>query len=361
MMLMAKAPAKLSARILDEASTWFTELHGDALDPAAQAEFNAWLRRSPEHVQAYLQIAALWEDADMLASRLGADFEDLIARARQEQNVYPLEWARESAPTSRAAEVPTKQPVGSGHRGLLPIAASVAALLVTAASWLYLQRGVYSTDIGEQRSITLEDGSSVELNARSRLKVHFTERQRSVELIAGQALFRVAKDPARVFVVQSGDARVRAVGTEFDVYRKRSGTIVTVVEGRVAATSEHDAEVLLQAGEQLMVSAVAPAAPKLVDTAMATAWTEKKLAFDGTPLREAVEEFNRYNRRQLVIRDPSLYEFHVSGVFPSTDSARMIDVLRRRFAVTAIESGDRIEIVRRTDDSGVDSNVIESQ
>jgi transmembrane sensor len=368
---MTKQPCKLSPQILDEASAWFTEFTAGGLDAVVQAEFNSWMRRSPEHVQAYLQIAAFWEDADLLNAPLGRDLDGLIARARQETNVHPLERARAdgtSLPTTSSAThaLPENGP-GSRRRSILALAASVTVLLAGTV-WLHWQRGVYSTEVGEQRSITLDDGSAVELNARSRLRVRFNEGQRSVELVAGQALFHVAKDPNRPFVVQSGETRVRAVGTQFDVYRKLNGTVITVVEGRVAVavppaqstsvsrktptgTSNDRDEVLLRAGEQLVVGSGAPARieaerkPHRTNVAVATAWTQKRLVFDGTPLREVVEEFNRYNRRQLVIRDPSLYEFHVSGAFPSTDSARMLDILRRRFGVVLKESGDKIEIL----------------
>lgn len=366
---MSKHSRKLSPQLLDEASTWFTELTADSTDPAVQADFNAWLRRSPEHVQAYLQISALWENADMLGTRLGGDIKGLVERAQREGNVHPFGRA---VPTG-ATPAPTIRPARSSLRSLLAVAASVAVvtLLSVTTVWVYVQRGVYVTDIGEQRSITLDDGSSVELNARSRLKVRFSERERSVELLAGQALFHVAKDRTRAFVVTSGATQLRAVGTQFDVYRKRSGTIVTVVEGRVAvagpllpassstnSSSKNPAEVLLQAGQQLVVSTTPSAnvadlpTPRPANVAVATAWTEKKLMFDGVPLREVIEEFNRYNRRQLVIHDPSISEFRLSGVFASTDSARLLDVLRRRFDVTFSESAKEIVIALRTDPSG---------
>jgi len=410
---MTKQPPKLSVQILDEASAWFTELTAGGLDAATQAEFNTWLRRSPEHVQAYLQIAAFWEDADVLRGALGRDLDGLILRAKQEQNIYPLELAAradaisspiagpplvvsdassslpgietnippETVTASQAVNgltspVPTPQsikPIRRRRQSHWAVAASVA-LLLTTSSWLYLQRGVYTTDVGEQRSITLDDGTAVELNALSRLRVRFNGQRRAVELLSGQALFRVAKDPTRPFVVTSGDTRVRAVGTSFDIYRKRSGTVVTVVEGRVAvaggfAQSHSEAaagrpeidnsnnEVLLQAGEQFTVSALAvtpaanPPRPRRADVAVVTAWLQKKLVFEGVPLREVVEEFNRYSRQRIVIRDPSLYDFHVSGVFSSTDSARMLDVLRHRFGVKLNQSGDEIDIVRDTDES----------
>src|SRR5205823_2531257 len=84
-----------------------------------------------------------------------------------------------------------------------------------------------------ERSIALPDGSLIELNARSSVRVRFTSNERAVELFEGQALFRVAKDPARPFIVSSDGKRVRAVGTQFDVYRKKASTTVTVLEGRV--------------------------------------------------------------------------------------------------------------------------------
>jgi len=369
---MANQSRKLSAQILDEASVWFTEFTSGDMDAAAQAELIAWLRRSPEHVQGYLQIAALWDDADVLRRR-AHDLDALIARAKQESNVYPLESAirAETVASPPTRPGPLAAEKRSRQRRVWSIAASVTLVLI-GATLLHLQRGIYTTDIGELRSITLDDGSSVELNARSRLKVRFSAGRRDVELLAGQALFHVEKDARRPFVVASGVTRVRAVGTAFDVYRKHGDTVVTVVEGRVAVAGPQsqssstnvsaqpaipgsDNEVLLQAGEQLTVPAIAvtdaavPSKPQRANVANATAWTEKKLVFEGVALRDVVEEFNRYNRRQLVIRDPSLNDFHVSGVFASTDSARMLEVLRRRFNVKLNQSGDEIEIVRGTD------------
>jgi transmembrane sensor len=256
------------------------------------------------------------------------------------------------------------------RRMLLATAATLLlAIGIGLTAWHSLYRApAYATEIGEQRSITLEDGSSVTLNSRSRIKLRFTAGERAVELIEGQALFTVAKDSARPFVVSTGDTRVRAVGTQFDVYRKRTGTVVTVVEGRVAVArnlgvvkpaahaplpSSEDGprvgpgELLLAAGEQLRVTAAAIEPPKAANIAHATAWTDKRLVFESTPLREVVEEFNRHNRQQLVIRDPELYDFHISGVFPSADSDRMVEFLRQRFGVTASPSGDEIEISRR--------------
>src|SRR5262249_53251968 len=120
----------------------------------------------------------------------------------------------------------------------LKAASFVIVCLAAAAAYWWAGNPVYSTDIGEQRTIALKDGSRVELNARSKIKVLYSKERRSIELIEGQALFSVAKDPTRPFVVSSGNARVRAVGTQFDLYRKPVGTVVTVVEGRVAVRGD---------------------------------------------------------------------------------------------------------------------------
>lgn len=361
---MAKRKPPLNAQILEEATAWFIDFNEAQVDRHGEQEFSAWLRRSPEHVQAFLQVSAFWEDAELLSKRPDLDLDGLIARAKAEGNVVSLDVA-DRANVKRAPE--------SSKVRRLALAAAATLLLALGTgffAWHTLYRAPsYATETGEQRSITLEDGSTVTLNSRSRIKLRFTAAERAVELVEGQALFKVAKQPARPFVVSTGDTRVRAVGTEFDVYRKRTGTVVTVVEGRVAVARNLDistpppprtqpsspeagprigpGELLLAAGERLVVTEAEIETPKAANIANATAWTDKRLVFESTPLREVVEEFNRHNRQQLVIRDPELYDFHISGVFPSTDSTRMVEFLRQRFGVTTSASGDEIEISRR--------------
>ena len=234
------------------------------------------------------------------------------------------------------------------------LAASIvfAALGLGAYSWYYLQsHPTYTTDIGENRSITLADGSTVDLNARSKLRVEFSKGERDVELLEGQALFEVAHDASRPFVVRSGGAQVRAVGTQFDVYRGSAGTTVTVVEGRVAvaerAAPADSGATFVSAGEQVTVTAQAITPPKHTDVVAATAWTQHRLIFDATPLAEVVEHFNRYNTRQLIIDDPELAAFHVSGVYASTDPSSLIRFLREQPGVVITESSDAVRISRQ--------------
>ena len=312
-------PRTTNEQILQEACNWFIDCNEGALDAAGREHFNQWLRRSPEHVRAYLEISVAWESSDRLNGARPVDSAALVARAKG-RKIAPLLYAL-----------------------------AAAALLAVGVGFL-IQRNTSTTATtaaDEQRSITLDDGSAVELNVRSQLRVRFSPAKRMVELVYGQALFKVEKDAARPFIVVSGGARMQAVGTEFDVYRKSTGTAVTVVEGRVAVTvAGAAAPVLLSAGEQLMVAPRTVPHPVHIDAATATAWTQHKLVFDETPLSEAVAEFNRYNSRQMIIEDASLADYHIRGRFDTGDPDRLLQFLRDRFGAHVREQGGEIRISR---------------
>ena len=165
-----------------------------------------------------------------------------------------------------------------------------------------------------------------------------------VDLLEGQALFHVAKNPTRPFLVSSATTQVRAVGTEFDVYQKRGGTVVSVVEGRVAVLLRSDAPIFLAAGEQVLVTTTAMQKADHPNIAIATSWTQRQLEFESASLSEVAEEFNRYNERQLIIEDPTLYDFHISGIFSSSDPASLVRFLRERPGVRVTETASEIRV-----------------
>ncbi|MGH7105531.1 MAG: FecR family protein [Acetobacteraceae bacterium] len=352
--------AHANSQILEEASTWFVELSEGHLTDKVREQFSDWLRASPEHVRAYLQISALWEDAPLLGK--GAeDVEALIARTRAAGNVVRV--GKDRQPLSVRS-----------RRFVTPLRSALAASLVLAAIgvtfWLQQQRGVYETAIGEQSSLTLADGSTIELNAQSRVRVHFTAAERSVDLLEGQVLFHVTHDTARPFIVHSGAASVRAVGTQFDVDRRSGETVVTVVEGRVAVLPDLLLEpasanavdsaisapdfaltgpggargLLLTAGEQVTLTAQASSRPTRTDVAAAIAWTQRKLVFASSPLTLVADEYNRYHQKRIVIRDRRLASFFVSGVFSATDSRAFVAFLRAQPNLTVHETDTEIEI-----------------
>jgi transmembrane sensor len=378
--------SKLNNQIYEEASEWFVECRAGDLDDKTLKAFDTWLRKSPEHMSAYLELSAIWNEGRSLDPQDKFDQNTLIAEALADHdNVIDWSGTRNDfdAPAAALAPPPAPAPVQHEHRRfsrwrVVAIAASLA--LAATATLFYvqtLQAPTYATAIGEQRSLALMDGSTVELNSRSKIVVRYTAQGRNVELLQGQALFRVAKNASRPFIVKTGATLVRAVGTEFDVYQKRDGTVVTVVEGRVAIVTDHafpwpDAatsatdeprpanlefptvpkghvgNILVAAGEQLTVT------PKLIqiaehpNIATATAWTQRQLVFESASLADVADEFNRYNDRQLIVADPKLETFHVSGVFSSTDPASLIRFLRARPELKILETESQIRIEKNT-------------
>jgi transmembrane sensor len=384
---MSRSLRKLSPEILQEASDWFVEFSEGTIDAEARERFDAWLRRSPEHVEAYLKITALWEEAPLLEKGRTLESDDLVAKARGESNVTALkpvncstaslEQHTDEKPQPKSAASPNGIPVPRRTVSAMALAyAACLGVLLVGGSWLYAQRGTYSTGIGEARSVRLEDGSTVELNSRSKVRVRFSQHRRDVELLAGQALFLVAKDKTRPFIVATDDTHVRALGTQFDVYRKGDGTVVTVLDGLVAVLSNEivaptqpnstpppvqttiaevapsslapqTGEILLAAGEQLTVTPHAVSPPGRADLAIASAWTQGKIAFQGAPLSEVAAEFNRYNTRQLVIVDSALKAVKISGVFSSTDPDSLLRFLRDLPGIHVMEMSDEIRISRK--------------
>jgi transmembrane sensor len=340
---------KTHAAVVAEASEWFIDFRAGDVNGEARLRFIEWLRRSPEHIQAYLEVSGVWSELPSSDPGGRFDIASLIAGAQKESDVIPLPPVSPWPPPAAEPRAPRPLP----RRPMLA-AAVLAALVSITALFLAINRDTarsYATGIGEQRTIQLMDGSTVELNSRSRVKVRLTDRQREVALVEGQALFRVAKDRLRPFVVRAGEARVRAVGTEFDVYRKQSGTVVTVVEGRVetypGSGGSGAAAIVLSAGEQLTVLPHTVTRPTRADTVAATAWLQKRLIFEETPLSDVAEEFNRYNRRPLAIDDAELQKLKISGVYSSTDPASLINFLRNQNSVRVIETENQVRVVRR--------------
>ena len=406
--------SKVNRLILEEASEWFVEFRVGDVDEHSRERFDEWLRRSPEHIRAYMEIARTYVELPSVKLAGKLDVDSLIAYAHSAENVVPLSGAgtaRPNAPRTMATE-PNYRGLQARRAGRAPrsrrrflAAASCTLVLVIAGAVWWQTNGFpsYTTDIGERRSITLADGSTVDLNSRSRLRVEFTKGERRVLLLEGQALFQVSKDKNRPFIVSSGDATVRAVGTQFDVYRRTSGTTVTVIEGRVAVYSTAHVEpsapapasapssiagpphasghpaasplaskssssgsapqlpsnpagladpsgssaIFLSAGEQVTVTSAEVAPPKHADIAATTAWMERRLIFDGSRLSDVVQEFNRYNHRQLVIEGSQLPDFHVSGVYSSSDPSSLIRFLRDQPGVKITEDDNEIRISSR--------------
>lgn len=181
----------------------------------------------------------------------------------------------------------------------------------------------FSSAVGTPQSIQLADGSLVNLDAGSQLKVSWHLRSRRAELQAGQAVFHISPALYRPFLTAAGAAQIRVVGTRYNVNRQHRDVRVTVQEGRVEVRG-NQAQVSLAAGDQVLVRNGQLGKPVRVDAANSAAWTTGRLVFDRAPLREVLDVIQRYRPTAIVMHDRSLSELPVSGTF---DSARLDSML----------------------------------
>lgn len=318
-------------RAAEEAAQWLVLLEDDASE-LNRTRFLEWLRSSTLNVEEFLRLSALERRLRRHRSWPHDSVADLVAAA---------------AANAGVASLPGAQPQKPRRRIYLAAAAVAVAViggsLLAFQSWRANEANTYVTAIGEQRSVTLADGSIVELNSRSRLQTHYSDDERQVVLTQGEAIFRVAKNPQRPFRVRVGGTDIVAVGTAFNVNVRDTRTVVTVLEGRVRVSDHPAAErgatvaadpVELGQGEQAVIARDRTTPTVVaVDPVKAIAWTERRLIFDNTPLDTVAAEFARYHTRTIRLTTSSLKDRRITGVFDANDPASLIEFLRTDQAI----------------------------
>jgi transmembrane sensor len=231
--------------------------------------------------------------------------------------------------------------------------ASAAAILVAVATALWASQGYsrthFATARGEIRQLNLADGTHVTLDTLSRVSVRYGSATRLVSLEAGEALFEVAKDPGRPFIVQAGNVRVRAVGTAFVVDRRSDASVdVIVTHGTVDVwreASSPEPAVRVAAHKRLVttpVQAARLAELTAAELSGAVAWENGVIDLNGRTIGEAAAEFNRYNARTIVIRDPALASQTVVGQFQATDPVSFVTAAAAMLDAHVRTEGDRL-------------------
>ena len=342
---------KLNEQIVREASHWAVRIDGDDLKSGERRELAHWLKASPVHVDELLGAMSFLYAIGEIDAEKRIDVDTLIFKTSGV--VVPLEGDRRSQ--SRTGRL-----VGALSRNGLRVAG--VACIAVAVGWLALSSSemnlpaedslVVETAIGEQREVLLSDGSKVRLNTNTRLVVNLGPEQRLAELDHGEAFFDV--NPARraTFEVRAGPVSAQALGTKFNVKYLAHQATISVTEGKVAVGMPSDAadpdsqvaEVLLTVGEQVHWSPTNPlSAKQRIDPLLPPRWQTGKLVFEGGALDLIASEFNRYNRRQLVVAD-AIADERFSGVFDATDPASFAQYLESTDRFSANRTPDRILI-----------------
>lgn len=329
--------------LAQRAAEWIETLKdGDEQDREA---FVQWLRQSKLHVEQYLEMAAIDQELRALASREGEDVDALLRRVAP--NV--VRFNRNEAESTEIAR-------SRRHIRWKTGAALAAGLVLCIGVVSYLQQRTpaISTAIGEQRTLTLADGSVLTLNTLSKVDIKFSRELRQIELKSGEAIFKVAADPARPFVVLTPSASVRALGTQFNVYQRSDGATVSVVEGRVQVArrphslgSDGDQAVQnLSAGEEAEVRASGEINKRVhADIDKAIAWRERRLFFEETPLDEIAQEFNRYGKSlKITLEGIEPGSRRYGGIFDADDPNSLAELLSREPDLLVERRDDKIVV-----------------
>ncbi len=331
-------------RIETQAASWIARSEAPGWDAAEQAALDTWLDASDTHRVAWLRLRSVWRRADRLAVLNSPE-----RPADPGCDRGPPSTER-SGPVRAPADVPARAARPRRHAGwsrTLAAGLMLAALLGGALPYLLRERDTYSTPVGGHQMIPLADGSRLELNTHTHLRAKFDATRREVWLQRGEAYFEVRHDPARPFVVHAGHHRVTVLGTRFSVRRDGDRFEVVVLEGRVRLGDS----IIVTTGQiayaepGARAALVAAAAPARVDRELS--WRQGLLAFEDTPLDAVAAEFNRYNRRKLVIANEDVARIRIGGTFEADDLEAFARLLQRGFGLHAEQDADEIRITRR--------------
>jgi transmembrane sensor len=308
-------------RIAEQAAWWLLTLQSEQLSATQRADFIDWLRESPLHIAEMLRVCRLQRDLS------GFRGWNLIEPMVGTQAAAVIELAGTPMVSARGVRSPAR-------RMAVPLlAAGVAALcLLGVMLFTRFNQIVLRTQLGERREMTLTDGSVVDLAPDTEVVVRYRSRERLITLARGEALFHVAKNANRPFVVQAALTNVRAVGTVFNVERDLRGVSITVVEGRVSVSQQSASRaagsaaescataLCLGADEQVSISPAGKAtAVRRVQSEAETGWATGRLMFDNETIAAIASRFNLYNRTQIQILDTDLAARRISGVFRASD------------------------------------------
>ncbi|MDR6532881.1 transmembrane sensor [Caulobacter rhizosphaerae] len=333
---MTRAQTDIDAEMA-EAVDWLVRLQGEAVTERDWLNFDAWLTASPAHAQAYDAVLT-FDDRLTLDSRL----------AQAELAAEPL-----TASLGKVVPLRPARRVWIWSAGAAIAAAFVAgAILLPGSGLLGAHETTYVTGVGERRTVALEDGSRIEMNAASRMTVRFERRARRVHLDDAQAFFDVAKDASRPFLVSAGDTQVRVVGTQFDVRQRDGQVAVNVQRGLVEVRPNlprDAAPFRLRPGQGLShrKGQRADARVQAVAVEEIAGWRKGRLIYRDQPLSQIAGDMNRLFPRPVKLADAEAANLRLSGVLIVDDQDAMVDRLSHLLPVRTTTTDDAIVIRAR--------------
>ncbi len=328
---------KFADDLANEAAEWFLKLRDDDLSRADYLEWQEWIAESDDHARAFAGAEDCWDALD---------------------NIKDLPWVNTSPPAHMTKNY---------FRRIMPVAASIAASLLIALSiGLFLQKDItpslettsYQTARAEHKTIRLDDGSKINLGARSIINVNYSDIRRDITLVRGEAIFDVVKDKTRPFVVKTGNGTVTAIGTKFNIHSNDQNVVVTVLEGIVEVNPYPDNIIpdnaslpRVSAGKAVTYQGNGHIS-EVMDTNIeaAVSWEKGLLVRVDTPLASVIEDVNRYSAREIIIGDAALNDISFTGTVLNDGIDNWLRGLSVAYPIKVLDSGhNAILLLRKTE------------
>ena len=342
--MIHNSPSDTTA-IEHKASLWVVRIDNGKLSAKEHVEFMSWVKAKPEHKLAFERLARWQININQLPELNPSQNPSIAEKTQYQTNSHPIKAM-------------------ASLKALSSIAALIGLVFI-----VFLMRQqpelepallqTYQTAMGEQKEISLPDGSTVTLNTESVININFNNALRTIELIQGEAYFEVFKDPSRPFEVTTLNKVVRAVGTAFTVHAKKHSAIeVMVTEGRVEfaqISTQHNPKTpekldsktiaFIDQGQLATINAknsINVTNITAENTQQRLAWRQSMIIFKGEPLEQVIAEIGRYSGTRFTISSPALANKRIGGYFKANDVDAFISTLSSQFNISA-----------RTDNAGI--------
>jgi len=318
------------------ASEWFALYRSGRVDAKTDLKWREWLAADPAHELAYEECERAWELSLDVGGSQGVS--NALRQLDQQLAKRPGGVLGGKAPRPRVW-------------AWLAAAAGLGAVSV-CTFWLIHRTSAevadYATAVGEQRTVTLSDQSTITLNTDTSLRVTYSQATRRIDLQRGEALFGVAKNAARPFEVHALGGVAEAVGTQYDVRIDGDHADVAVLEGVVAVESSGATRQSVAAGQSVSYArGGAVSAPQALNTTAIRGWEQQRIVISDVPLSEALHEYNRYSKLPIVLGSPELGDRHVNGVFHIGDEDAFLGALEQGLHVKISRTATQIMIEAR--------------
>lgn len=319
-----------------QAADWVARLTAD--DPqeraTAQIEFARWKAADPRHARAAARVESLLERLQGLRQHAGGDARPARAALRAAFDDGRHQGRHDGSPDRVCADKPSRRRRTTRHLGALAVAlmtTAVLALSLHARPPAYLLADL-RTGTGQWQTHTLPDGSRLTLNSGSAVDLRYDERHRLIELIRGEVLIDVARDPARPLVVRTAQADIEALGTRFSVDRDEGRTVLTMLESKVRARAtgarSEPRQAVVSAGERVAVTAAGLGPIERVDAdSIEQAWQRHQLIARGQPLPELLDALNRHRPGWIGYDRKQIADVRVFAVLPLDDTEQALQLL----------------------------------